>query len=181
MPYCYENVINCRLNKIEEDMKYSYFKLYELGVNPKSVVMNVNKFDDKKKVINGQNFESIIIVRIKKGVGCKEVIKNFFPPEFTIDVNKKSNNIYEFKLINKLIHKQSDKVELLNDNDDFAKNNSLTFSTLSIYKYNDFNFHIYGCEDGSTVVFKTKPNYKNSLYKFFHNHSKKINYLNINK
>ena len=84
MPYCYDNVINCRLNKIEKDMKYSYYKLYELGVNPKSVVMNVNKFDDKKKVINGQNFESIIIARIKKGVNCKEVMKNFFPPEFII-------------------------------------------------------------------------------------------------
>ena len=182
MPYCYDNVINCRLNKIEEDMKYSYFKLYELGVNPKSVVMNVNKFDDKKKVINGQNFESIIIARIKKGVNCKEVMKNFFPPEFTIDVKKKSNNIDEFKLLKftKLFLKQLDKGGLLNDNDDFAKNNSLIFSSLSIYKYNDFNFHIYGCEDGSTVVFKTKPNYKSSLYKFFHNHSKKINYLNTN-
>ena len=181
MPYCYDNVINCRLNKIEEDMKYSYYKLYELGVNPKSVVMNVKKFNEKKKIIDEKKFESMKITRIKKkGDDCNGVMKNFFPPEFIIDVKKNSNDIYEFKLINKLIHKQSDKVELLNDNDDFAKNNSLIFSTLSIYKYNDFNFHIYGCEDGSTVVFKTKPNYKSSLYKFFHNHSKKINYLNTN-
>jgi hypothetical protein len=137
----------------------------------------------KKKIIDEKKFESMKITRIKKkGGDCNGVMKNFFPPEFIIDVNKKSNNIYEFKLLKfaKLFLKQLNKVEQLNDNDDFAKNNSLIFSTLSIYKYNDFNFHIYGCEDGSTVVFKTKPNYKNSLYKFFHNHSKKINYLNTN-
>jgi hypothetical protein len=48
MPYCYDNVNNYKLNKIEEDKKFSYYKLYELGVNPKSVV-NVKKFNEKKK------------------------------------------------------------------------------------------------------------------------------------
>ena len=64
MPYCYDNVISLRINDIEEDMKLSYIKLFELGVNAKQVFYSdvndkrdnsLSRKYEKKSFVNQEN------------------------------------------------------------------------------------------------------------------------------
>ena len=151
MPYCYDNVISLRINDIEEDMKLSYIKLFELGVNAKQVF-----YSD----VNDKRDKSLSRKYKKKSFVNKEN-ENKKNEKFFCDSEK--DDLKTFKGIKHL--------------EQF--NSYISVSSLYITSTNKI-YYILGLENGIILVYKKKENDEFDLVKIINNHSKKIKYININ-
>ena len=175
-PYVYDNVIKCRLNKMDNDLKYSHIKLYELGINPKPILIKYQDLDEIIRKIDEKNYYKITI---NHNNNENKVINLKIPENSIIDIKLDKNDnyiFYKFIFENYQITKQSLLIDDLKI-DDYQ----MEITSLSIYNYKkDNTLLICGTGDGTTLIYNSKPNYKKALYKIFNNHSKKINYINAN-
>ena len=150
MPYCYDNVISLRINDIEEDMKLSYIKLFELGVNAKQVFYS--DVNDKR--------DNSLSRKYKK--------KSF--------VNKENENKKNEKFF---CNSEKDDLKTLKRIKHLEKFNS-NISTWSIYITSTNKIYlILGLDNGIILAYK-KENDEFDLVKIINNHSNKIKYINVN-
>ena len=173
MPYCYDNVVSCRLSNIEKGMQLSYLKLFELGVNPKQVFFT--PLENRKKINECNNYVEIkILLNNKNNYNVKYF--SFNQKFFEI----KDEMIYENEINNFQINKI-----LYNVNNIFKEKKETFLSKItsfSIYKASLVkSFYILGLEDGITLIYIKFEELKiYNLYKILTNHSKRINFINSN-
>ena len=182
MPYCYDNVVSCRLNEIEKGMRLSYLKLFELGVNPKQI--SFQDLESRIDIKNCPNFKQINIPFDDDNNKINYKYFNFTHSYF--DISKKEiideKAIQNFKILDKVYTYKINDFQYKNE----ISQSKITFCTnykASIKK----SFYILGLEDGITLIYYTLHDYnftenvkKFYLYKILNNHSKKINFIHSN-
>ena len=173
MPYCYDNVVSCRLSNIEKGMVISYLKLFELGVNPKQVFFT--PLENRKKINECNNYVEIKIPLNNKN---NYNVKYFSFNQKFFEI--KDEMIYENEINNFQINKI-----LYNVNNIFKEKKETFLSKItsfSIYKASLVkSFYILGLEDGITLIYIKFEELKiYNLYKILTNHSKRINFINSN-
>jgi hypothetical protein len=173
MPYCYDNVVSCRLNTIEEGMKLSYLKLFELGVNPKQVFFT--QLDNRKKISGCNNYIRVNISSIDENNNKKNDVKYFSINEkyFVIKDDSIIENQINFNNNNSspIVYKINDILKEEEKNNVFeSKITSFSIYRQSLVK----SYYILGLENGITLIYiKFEELKKFNLYKILNNHSKK--------
>ena len=173
-PYVYDNVIKCRFDKIKNDEKYGYLKFYELGVNPKPILIKFKQLDEIQRQFKKEYYYKCNIKRINPNNNENKKIYLKIPKK---KIFKFDNNNNQFYIINFESNQINKKVFKIDD----MKICDMQFTSIDIYNYKkDIFFLICGTDDGTTLIYNCKINYKKGLYKIFNNHSTKINYINAN-
>ena len=180
MPYCYDNVVSCRLNEIDQGMKLSYLKLFELGVNPKQVFFT--QVEKRKNIKECDKYIEFKIQLIDEKNNQKNDVKYFSINEnyYVIKDDSIIENQINFKNNNSspIVYKINDILKEEEKNNVFESN----ISSFSIYRQSLVkSYYILGLENGITLIYiKFEEPKKFNLYKILNNHSKKINFIHSN-
>ena len=180
MPYCYDNVVSCRLNEIDKGMQLSYLKLFELGVNPKQVFFT--QVEKRKNIKECDKYIEVKIELIDEKNNKKNDVKYFSINEnyYVIKDDSIIENQINFKNNNSspIVYKINDILKEEEKNNVFESK----ISSFSIYRQSLVkSYYILGLENGITLIYiKFEEPKKFNLYKILNNHSKKINFIHSN-